>query len=304
MTSVQNRRQFLQKMAVMGAVLALPDTGNKNNQPRLSFSTLGCPDWNFEQIVEFAASHAYQGIELRGIQRQMDLTQCSVFNTASARKSSLSLMAAKGLQFVNLGSSATLHFAEGPERQKQLEEGKRFIDLAHTLKCPFIRVFPNSFIKEQTKQQTMDLIAKGLMELGDYSRGSGVEVLMETHGDFVHTDDLETLMLMVPHAQVGLTWDFTNMWTITKESPTAMYKRLRKFIRHTHVKDAKLDGDKIQYSFLGKGEVPVAEALHALRNDDYKGFYSFEWEKRWHPELEEPALALADYPIAIKSFIK
>jgi sugar phosphate isomerase/epimerase len=270
----------------------------------LSFSTLGCPDWNFEQIVEFAASHAYQGIELRGIQRQMDLTQCSVFNTASARKSSLSLMAAKGLQFVNLGSSATLHFAEGPERQKQLEEGKRFIDLAHTLKCPFIRVFPNSFIKEQTKQQTMDLIAKGLMELGDYSRGSGVEVLMETHGDFVHTDDLETLMLMVPHAQVGLTWDFTNMWTITKESPTAMYKRLRKFIRHTHVKDAKLDGDKIQYSFLGKGEVPVAEALHALRNDDYKGFYSFEWEKRWHPELEEPALALADYPIAIKSFIK
>ncbi len=304
MVSVQSRRQFLQHMAMMGAVLALPDAGSKSYQPRLSFSTLGCPDWTFEQIVDFAARHAYQGIELRGIQRQMDLTQCSVFNTATARTRSLSLMSDKGLQFVNLGSSATLHFAEGAERQKQLDEGKRFIDLAHALKCPYIRVFPNNFIKEQSKQQTLDLIAKGLRDLGNYSRGSEVSVLMETHGDLVHTDDLETLMQAVSHKQVGLTWDFTNMWTITKESPEEMYKRLHKYIRHTHVKDATMEGDKIQYRFLGRGEVPVREALQALKKNNYQGFLSFEWEKLWHPELEEPALALADYPIAIKSIFK
>ena len=83
-----------------------------------------------------------------------------------------------------------------------------------------------------------------------------------------------------------------------------MYRRLKKYIYHTHVKDAKLVDDKPQYVFLGKGEVPIFKALDILAADGYKGFYSFEWEKLWHPELAEPELALADYPQAIKSHFK
>ncbi|MEI9909046.1 MAG: hypothetical protein WDO71_04880 [Bacteroidota bacterium] len=58
--------------------------------------------------------------------------------------------------------------------------------------------------------------------------------------------------------------------------------------------------DKPQYKFLGQGEVPIFEAVDLLIKGGYKGYYSFEWEKLWHPELEEPAIALADYPKAMK----
>jgi hypothetical protein len=37
-----------------------------------------------------------------------------------------------------------------------------------------------------------------------------------------------------------------------------------------------------------------------MRRDGYKGYYSFEWEKLWHPEIAEPAIALAHYPGAMK----
>ena len=40
----------------------------------------------------------------------------------------------------------------------------------------------------------MDLITKGLLELGDYAKGSKVTVLMETHGDLVWTEDIEKIM--------------------------------------------------------------------------------------------------------------
>jgi hypothetical protein len=53
--------------------------------------------------------------------------------------------------------------------------------------------------------------------------------------------------------------------------------------------------DKINYVRLKEGEVPIFEAIDLLAKDGYKGYYSFEWEKLWHPEIEDPELAIADY---------
>src|SRR5690606_30420384 len=113
------RRKFLNTSAVLlGTSITGFSFAKKKNQPLLSFSTLGCPDWSFKQITDFAAAHEYKGIELRGIQRELDLTKCSAFSSAQNKRSTLALMKEKKLQFVGLGSSTNLHFAEGPERTK------------------------------------------------------------------------------------------------------------------------------------------------------------------------------------------
>jgi sugar phosphate isomerase/epimerase len=295
------RKEFLQTSAVLLATLVAGSSFNiKNKKPLLSFSTLGCPDWSFQKITDFAVQHHYTGIEVRGIQRQMDLTKCPEFSNEENRKTTLALMKEKGLRFVGLGSSANMHLAEGAERNKSLAEARSFIDLAQQINCPYIRVFPNRFPKEQDKSETMDLIIKGLLELGDYAKEKNVTVLMETHGDVVKSEDLEKIMQSAGHKNVGLVWDISNMWTITKEPPAEVYQRLKKYIRHTHIKDAKLAGDKIEYKLLGQGDVPIFEAIDTLAKDGYKGYYSFEWEKLWHPEIAEPEIALADYPKAMK----
>ncbi|HRO45440.1 sugar phosphate isomerase/epimerase family protein [Agriterribacter sp.] len=297
------RRKFLHtSAALLGATIAGSSFDTKKKQLLLSFSTLGCPDWNFQQIADFAAAHAYEGIELRGIQRELDLTKCSVFRTAQSRSNTVSLMKEKELRFAGLGSSATLHFAEGAERNKNIDEGRRFIDLAQQINCPYVRVFPNNFPKDQDRNETMDLIASGLLELGNYANGSKVTVLMETHGDVVKTSDLEKIMQSAEHAHTGLVWDIANMWSVTQEPPMEVYQKLKKYIRHTHIKDGKLADGKLQYTLLGQGEVPLSEAIEALEKGGYKGYYSFEWEKLWHPEIEEPAIALADYPISIQQY--
>lgn len=292
-----SRREFLQTGMTMATVyLGSSSFTFKKSFPQLAFSTLGCPDWTFQQIVDFAGQHHFQGIEVRGILRQLDLPKCPEFSKESL-PATMRLMKDRQLKLVDLGSGCTLHFPESAERRKNMDEGKRFIDLAHELKCANIRVFPNNFLKERSKGETMDLIVKGLLELGDYAKGSGVNVLVESHGDLIQIDDLEKVMKLSEHKNVGLVWDVTNMWIKTKESPTLAYQKLKKYIRHTHIKNAKLVDGNIVYTRLREGEVPIFEAIDVLSNGGFGGYYSFEWEKLWHPELEAPELAIADYAV-------
>jgi sugar phosphate isomerase/epimerase len=299
------RKEFLYTSALAVAAFGCRSSFLARNKiPLLSFSTLGCPDWTFQQITNFAVQHGYKGIEVRGLQRQLDLTKSPEFNTEEARKSTNKSMNEKGLKFVCLGSSANLHFPEGAERENNLAEAKRFIDLAQQINCPYVRVFPNKFPKEQEKQQTIDLMVDGLLILGDYARERNVAVLMETHGDVVKIDDLHKIMQSAKHTNVGLVWDVSNMWTITKEPPEEAWRKLEKYIRHTHIKDAKLVNNKLTYTLLGEGDVPVLDAIEKMSKSNYKGYYSFEWEKMWHPEIAEPEIALAHYAMTMKKHFK
>jgi sugar phosphate isomerase/epimerase len=102
--------------------------------------------------------------------------------------------------------------------------------------------------------------------------------------------------------KAGLIWDFFNMWIITKQAPTDMYQHLKKYIHHVHVKDGLLVNGKEKYCLLGKGEAPINEVMQLLQQNKYKGFFSFEWEKMWHKEIEEPEIALAHYSKEIRKY--
>ena len=299
------RRKFIQQSSAAAAALALfPSMDWVNPKPLLSFSTLGCPAWTFDEILSFAQENSYDGIEIRGILKQMDLPKVPEFSTKENIAVAKQKLADKHLKVVNLGASTALHHTAEADWQKSFDEGKRFIDLAAQLNCPFIRVFPNELPTDDTRKTIRDLIIRRLQLLGDYAKGTGVTILMETHGTVVKADEVKLIMDSAGHPQVGLVWDITNMWTVTKEDPAYMYKTLKPYIRHTHIKDAKMVNDKPEYVLLGKGDTPIMQALDILYKDKYKGYYSFEWEKLWHPEILEPEIALADYPKVARGRLK
>ena len=284
------------------SLVALPSflSVKKETSLKLSFSTLGCPDWSFDKIIDFARDNNYSGIEVRGILHQMDLPLVPEFSTKETITTTMKKMSDRGLKFVDLGSSCALHFPKGEERTKNLDEGKRFIDLAAKLNCPYIRVFPNQIPKDRDRQETLNLIIDGLKELGAYASNSNVTVLLESHGELIYKKDLLFVMEGAASPHVGLVWDVCNMWVVTKEPPEDVYASLKPFIRHTHIKDLKIENGKEEYVLLGTGIVPIFQAIDLLYKNNYPGYYSFEWEKLWHPEILDPQVALADYPHAIK----
>jgi len=299
------RREFIKTTTVAATALTFGNVSlNVKPKPLLAFSTLGCPDWPFEQILKFAVDNNYDGLELRGILKELDLTKCPEFNTPENIRITRSKIEERKLKIVDLGSSCALHHPEGAERQKHLDEGKRFIDLAQRLGCPNVRVFPNELPKDATRTAVKDLIIQGLQYLGDYARNTEVSVLMESHGDAVKTDELKQIMDSAARQNVGLVWDVVNMWSVTKESPLNVYTQLKPYIKHTHIKDAKMVVNKPQYVLLGKGDTPILQAVDLLYKDGFKGFYSFEWEKLWHPDIADPELALADYSRLMRARFK
>jgi sugar phosphate isomerase/epimerase len=298
-----SRKKFIASIPFLAIFPAINRTAYRMSEPppkNLSFSTLGCPDWFFDKIIDFAKDNQYSGIEVRGILRQMDLTKVPEFSTDEAIAITLKKMNERGLVFVDLGSSCALHFPKGEERNKNLDEGKRFIDLAQKLNCPFVRVFPNQLPKDRDRQESLNLIIEGLKELGEYASKSKVSVLLESHGELIYKKDLLFVMEGAANPHVGLVWDVCNMWIATKESPEEVYASLNPYIRHSHIKDLKIENGKEEYVLLGTGIVPIFQAIDLLYKNHYPGYYSFEWEKLWHPEIIEPQIALADYPVAMR----
>ncbi len=298
---MSNRREFLKQSSGLLGLSALDFTAPK--KALLSFSTLGCPAWTFSQSVHFAAANQYSGIEIRGIKGDLDLPTNPIFsptNLPATRRE----VADANINIVNLGSSANMHFLDPKKRQNNLDDARKYIDLAQQLNCPFIRVFPNDLPKDQDEKATIDAIIQSLIVLGDYAKTSGVKVLLESHGKVIQSDMLLHIMKETNHVNVGLVWDFFNMWSVTKEAPADMHGKLKKYIHHTHIKDAILTDKGETYTLLGEGNAPVKEALRALKSGGYTGYYSFEWEKLWHMEIQEPEIAFPHYAKNFSSFWK
>ena len=76
------------------------------------------------------------------------------------------------------------------------------------------------------------------------------------------------------------------------------------WIRHTHLKDSVPDGKGRKYVLTGTGEVPVERQVMALRAMDYKGYYCFEWEKVWHPEIQEPEVSFPNYVSVMTKYLR
>ncbi|CCH02918.1 xylose isomerase domain protein TIM barrel [Fibrella aestuarina BUZ 2] len=300
MTLVTRRTALKTALSGLTAATLLPVSGFAKSTPTLAFSTLGCPKWDLNTILKTAVSSGYQGVEFRGLLGELDLPKRPEFSTQLAE--TRRRFASEGVRICNLGSSTQLHHADPAKRTQQLDHARRFIDLAQQLGCPFVRVFPDQLPPDQPRDQTLRLISDGLLELGTYAKTASVTVLLESHGELTHTDLLVPIMQAAKHPNVGLIWDIFNMWVDAHESPTAAYQALKPYIRHVHVKDARVTGDKHDYVLLGQGQAPLREAIGALIKGGYQGYYSFEWEKLWHPEIADPEQAIPHYPGAVKRY--
>lgn len=296
------RREFVAASACGAAGLALSRfawaADTKERLP-LAFSTLGCPAWEWPKILEFAESHGFVAIELRGLMGSMDLPSRPEFAPERIAQSKKEV-AGHGLKIANIGSSSALHDADPAKHAQQLADAKRFIDLASTLGSPYVRVFGKEI--KGPKEEVVARVAAGLHELGEYAGPRGVTVIIESHGDFVDSPTLKEVLTRADSAHAALLWDAHHTFADGHEQPEYTVRELGAWIRHTHLKDSVPTGKERKYVLTGRGDVPIRRQVQALQKIGYKGYYCFEWEKAWHPDLEDPEIAIADYAKVVSAY--
>jgi sugar phosphate isomerase/epimerase len=138
-------------------------------------------------------------------------------------------------------------------------------------------------------------IADSLTQLADKLKSDGVQVWLETHGDFAGAADVSEVLAHLNSAEVGIIWDPANIFEQTGEAPS-ISSTMSSHVRHVHLKDlVRGVQDAFHYVPMSEGEFPFDTMFASLAEIGFDGFASFEWEKLWHPELASPEIALPHF---------
>jgi sugar phosphate isomerase/epimerase len=261
---------------------------------KTSFSTLACPDWGLAEVLAAAANYGYDGVELRVISRELDLWKLPEFQLA-ALAGTHSLIEDHGLVVASIGSGACFHSPDAQERKRNLDSALRMAEIAAGLGAPAIRVFGDRIQLGSKRNQTVTWIVDSLTQLADKLKSSGVQVWLETHGDFAAAADVAEVLAQLNSAEVGIIWDPANIFEQTGETPS-ISPPMSSRVRHVHLKDLvrRVQG-VFHYVLTGEGEFPFDTMFTSLAGIGFDGFASFEWEKLWHPELASPEVALPHF---------
>ena len=251
--------------------------------PRIAFSTLAFPDATLAAAVSLGRRWGYAGIELRLIDGELIDPSMPASRRAQVRRT------LAGLPVVAVDSSIRVTGDHpGPEL-------RRFLELASDWEAPLVRVFGGALEPPPLRQQRLRAAARILEDAVPLAARLGVAIGVETHDDFSASSAVAELLALVPARQVGAVWDSHHPHRMG-ETPAEVHANLGPRVLLAQVKDARrtADGDW-RLVLLGAGEVPVAEMLGLLLAAGYPHWISVEWEKRWHPEIEDPEVALPQH---------
>ena len=273
---------------------------------KLAFSTLGCPEWTLEQVIAAGQRFGYAGIEFRGLLAHLDLVEVPEFAPAQIAATRRRLEDA-GLGVSCLASSVSVVAATTSDidRHTAVEHARRYIELAKELRAPCIRLFCGNVPATLDHGTAMDYAADTLRKIGDFAAEHGVIAAVETHDDFTRSELLMELIRLTRHPAVQVLWDIHHPYRLSGETIEHTMHYLDGHIADTHVKDSVLNADGEGYTYvpLGQGDVPLLEALRALKKAGYDGYLTLEWEKRWIPALQPPEIVFPQYAEQMREWL-
>ena len=264
---------------------------------RIAFSTLAFPDADLATAVSLGRSWGYAGVELRLIDGEL----IDPAMPATARARVKRTLASARLPAVAVDSSIRLT-GEHPAA-----ELRQFLELASDWEAPLVRVFGGALPGDGPgRQARLEAAARVLEETAPAAERLGVAIGVETHDAFSASAVVAELLALVDSAAVGAVWDSHHPHRMG-ERAADVWANLGPRILLAQVKDARPDDgrdDGWQLVLLGDGEVPVRDMLGLLSAGGYQGWVSVEWEKRWHPEIAAPEVALPQHLAMLGSWLE
>ncbi len=270
---------------------------------KLSFSTLTCPDWRFSEIISTAADLGYAGVEIRGVADQMYAPHISAFSDKRLA-GTMETLSRTGVEIPLLTGGAYL--LDNPDLAVAEQEVRDYVLLAEKMGIPYVRLLlektPDPVMNPTPEQ--MRAAAETFAALCDFAAPHGVTLLTETNGVLGNTFVARDFLDSVNRPNTGIIWDVHHPYRFWGESPAKSVLHLGKYIKHVHLKDSvKGTNGKVTYMLTGYGDLPFEEILACLADIGYDGYLSYEWVKRWSPELAEPGVALFSYISYLKSLL-
>ncbi len=171
----------------------------------------------------------------------------------------------------------------GPEKQKEVDQTKKWIDSAAELFAPHIRIFAGSIPKDTDTKTAIGYVAEGIRAVLDHAAERGIYLGLENHGGITArvADHLAICDAVGKHPWFGVNLDTGNYRTnaydeLAQAAPRAVNVQIKASIFTS-------DGGPKVLADMGRIKKILLDA-------QYRGWIALEYE-----DAEDPYLAVPRY---------
>jgi sugar phosphate isomerase/epimerase len=276
-----SRRAFLASVpaaaaatvALPGAALAIPEI-ERTGGPHLRLGLAGYslrdyltgkkpPTMTFHDFLEKAAGWGVDAVELTSYYFPADITPEYI---AGLKRHAFLL----GLDLSTTPVRNTFTYPAGPEREKEIEHVKRWLDIASDLGSPAIRIFAGDARPGQPEKEGLSHCIESIEACCDHAAKRGVFLALENHGGIVAEPD--ALLHIVK--SVGCEWFGVNLDTgnFHTDDPYADLARCAPYAVTVQVKV------EVQPRGGAKQEADLGRVVRILKDAGYRGYATLEYE--------------------------
>ncbi|GAB2567409.1 sugar phosphate isomerase/epimerase family protein [Gracilibacillus alcaliphilus] len=211
----------------------------------------------------------------------------------------------KGLELSNYAIGANFIQPNEAAYQAEIQRVKDEVDIANRLGVKLMRHdIATRDISETTIanfEKDLPSLVAACQEIADYASQYGITTSIENHGFYVQLSErVQTVINHVNRPNFKTTMDVGN-FLCADEEPIAAVKKNISFASMVHIKDfyrrpahlypgegwlQTIAGNYLRGAIVGHGDINMREILKVIKESDYKGYLSIEFEG-----IEESKLA-------------
>lgn len=190
-------------------------------------------DWDIDTIIKNCEAASFEGVELRTTHKHGVEPSIPKDRRGEVRQR----FEDSHVRLVSLGSTCEYESPDQTVVQRNIEETRRFCQLAHDLGCMGVKVRPNGFPHNSDHARVLDQIGHALNECGNIAHDLGVEIWLEVHG--TETEDpsnIQRIMQVANHPSVGICWN-SNDTDVVAGSVRQSFDLLKPWLKSCHINE-------------------------------------------------------------------
>lgn len=210
-----SRRQFLAGTLTAAGACAMGFTGKEppTTEKRFGKIRLGLAtytwgkDWDISALLKNLPKAGLFGVELRTSLGWAHGVETTI--TAKQRAEVKERFADSPVELVALACSERMDWPDPTRLKTAIEAAKAHVKLSHDVGSGSLRIFPNTFHKDVSRERTIAQIAQSADEVGAYAAELGQQVDLEAHGPAGELPTIAAIMKAVtqPSVRVRLNSD-------------------------------------------------------------------------------------------------
>lgn len=223
-------------------------------------------EMTLEKFISYCAEQQLGGVELTGYYFPKEVSDSYLISLKQ-------LTHRLGLDISGTAIGNDFCLPDGPARDAQLEDCRRWIDYAATLGAPVIRIFAGKTPKGDSEDAARERCVSGINEVLKYAATRGVFLALENHGGITATTEqmLKIIDAVDDSPWFGVNFDSGNFRT---DDPYRDLAVIAPYAVNAQIKVA------VQPNNAGKQPADFERIVDILKQAKYRGYVTLEFEEK------------------------